>query len=218
MRANSLILVALLALAGFGAGLFIGGRLAATKASTAGSAATSPSDRLPAIQTRPKTAASDTIAGAPEQASLAEIEAALQKAIKMTSGRGYKALDELVKKVNPSDLPQLLAFVEKLPSANYRSRLRSMLLGRWAETDVSAAMAYANTVTGFQDRLQAISAVLGAWADKDAQAAAAWAQQLPPGQLRKQALSIVSGGLAQKDPEAAYALMTSSNRVNAGGA
>ena len=105
-----------------------------------------------------------------------------------------------MQKVNPSDIPELLAFVEKMPSANHRSQLRSMLLARWAETDVSAAMAYAEKVAGYQDRQQAILTVLRAWAEKDAEAATAWAQQLPAGQLRKQALSTVSLRTGAEEP------------------
>ena len=134
---------------------------------------------MPAIKRRPKTGGSGTAAGRVEPASVAEIEAALQKAIRMGSGRGYKTLNDLVQKVNPSDIPELLAFVEKMPSANHKSQLRSLLLARWAETDVSAAMAYADKVPGYQDRQQAILTVLRAWAEKDAEAATAWAQQLP---------------------------------------
>jgi len=124
-----------------------------------------------------RTPAASATAGAPEPASLAEIEAAIQKAVRMTSNRGYKALNELVQKVNPADIPQLLVFAEKLASTNYRAQLRSLLLARWAETDVSAAMAYADAFTGYQDRQQGILTVLGAWAERDAEAAAAWASR-----------------------------------------
>jgi hypothetical protein len=64
---------------------------------------------LPAIKARPKTGGSGTGAGASEPAALAEIEAAIQKAIRMSGNRGYKALNELIQKVNPADIPQLLA-------------------------------------------------------------------------------------------------------------
>src|ERR1035441_9556639 len=107
MRANSVLLVALLTLASFGAGLLIGGRLASTKSSRTAAAATSlaanQADRLPAIKARPKTTASGTNAFASEPASLAEIEAAIQKAIRKGDNRGYKTLNELVLKVNRSE-------------------------------------------------------------------------------------------------------------------
>src|ERR1019366_8475358 len=148
MRANSFILIALLTLAGFGAGMLVGGRLGSFKAATVAAAPPSPADHLPAINPHRKCGASGRTGAAPEPASIAEIEAAIQKAVRMISGRGYKALNELMLKVNPSDIPQLLAFVEKLPSVNNKSQLRSLLLARWAETDVSSAMAYADAVTG----------------------------------------------------------------------
>ena len=214
MKTNSVILLALFTLAGFGAGMIVGGRLASPKTSTTASVpatGTPDADRLPAIKARPRTGPASTGAGVSEPASLAEIEAAIQKAIRRTGNRGYRTLNELMQKVNPSDIPQLLAFAEKLSSPNYKSQLRSLLLSRWAETDASAAMTYADAVPGFQNRQQSILAVLRVWAEKDTDAATAWAQQLPPGPLRKQALGTVSYELAQKNPEAAYALMNSSN-------
>lgn len=138
MKANSIILAALLTLAGFGAGMFVGGQLASSKASTAAAVpASSPGkarDRLPTIRVRSKASGADSAPGAGEPASLAEIEAAIQKAIRLSSNRSYKAINELMRKVNPADIPQLLAFVEKLSSANYKPQLRSMLLGAHLDT------------------------------------------------------------------------------------
>ena len=57
--------------------------------------------------------------------------------MRMSWGRASAALHELIQKVNPSDIPALLAFGEKLPSSNYRYQIRTLLLGRWAETDVT---------------------------------------------------------------------------------
>src|ERR1019366_1847572 len=176
MRANSLLLVALLTLTGFSAGMIIGGHLASTKAATVRSPSArlrveTQGSRVPAIKRHPKTGGSGTTASQREPASVAEIEAALQKAIRMGSGRGYKTLNDLVQKADPSDIPELLAFVEKNIAANQRSQLRSLLLARWAETDVPDAMAYADKVPGYQDRQQAILTVLRAWADQDSEAA-----------------------------------------------
>src|ERR1035438_3572352 len=134
MRANSVLLVALLTLASFGAGLFIGGRFASTKSSRTATAATTPAatqaDRLPAIKARPKTTASGLSADVSGPASLAEIEAAIQKAIRKGDNRGYKTLNELILKVNPSDIPQLLSFVVKPQPVNCKSQFRPGLLGR----------------------------------------------------------------------------------------
>ena len=210
MRANSLLLIALLTVAGFGAGLIVGGRLISprTPGGFSGSASyTVQTNRLPPVKHRPKTVGTGTATGHGQPASIAEIEATIQKAIRMGSGRIYKTLNDLVQKANPADIPELLAFIEKSIPANHRSQLRAMLLARWAESDVPVAMAYADKVSGYQDRQQAILAVLRAWAEQDAQAATAWAQQLPSGSLRKQALSAVTYELAQKNPEAAYGLM-----------
>src|ERR1035438_7990985 len=186
MKTNTVILLALFTLAGFGAGMIVGGRLGSPKSSDLNSVPTAgapDADRLPAIKPRPRIGAATTSAGASEPASLAEIEAAIQKAIRRSGNRGYKTLNELIQQVSSSDIPRLLAFVEKLSSPNYKSQLRSLLLARWAETDASAAMTYANAVAGFQNRQQAILAVMRVWAEKDTDAATAWAQQLPPGQI-----------------------------------
>src|ERR1039458_2419358 len=123
MKTNSVILLALFTLAGFGARMIVGGRLGSPKTSTTASvptAGTPDAERLPAIRPRPRTGAATTSAGASEPASLAEIEAAIQKAIRRSGNRGYRTLNELMQKVSPSDIPQLLAFVEKLSSPNYQ--------------------------------------------------------------------------------------------------
>ena len=161
MRANSLILFALLALGGFGAGIIMGGRLASPRAPAAPSpsaptGADTQGNGWPAIKGRPKAGGSGTATSSREGASVAEIEAALLKAIRMGTCRAYKTLNDLVQKVSPSDIPELLAFVEKMSSANHKTQLRAMLLAHWAETDVTAAMAYAEKASGYQDRQQAV--------------------------------------------------------------
>jgi len=110
MKANSLILIALLTLAGFGAGMIIGGRLGSPRPPTAASPSTSPAvgtqaDRLPAIKPRPKPTGPGKTETALEPASVVEIEAALQKAVRMSGSRSYKALNDLIQKINPADIP-----------------------------------------------------------------------------------------------------------------
>ena len=101
MKTNTVILLALFTLAGFGAGMIVGGRLGSPKTSTTASVPTAnipDTDRLPAIKAHPRTSAASTSAGATEPASLAEIEAAIQKAIRRSGNRGYRALSELMQK------------------------------------------------------------------------------------------------------------------------
>jgi hypothetical protein len=202
MRANSVILVGLLMLAAFGAGMVIGGHLGSPRApadaavSTAGTGA--PGDLAPVVK------APSTPEGAGEAASLAELEAALQKALGGPDRRGYDALMDLIKKVIPADIPQALALVEKERLAVRRPG-RLLLLARWAKSDAAAAMAYAKAVPGYQDRQQAILAVLRAWAEKDGPTAAAQAAQLPSAQQRQQAFEAIASQWAQQDPQAALA-------------
>src|ERR1035437_4568003 len=107
MKTNSVILLALFTLAGFGAGMIVGGRLGSPKTSATTSVpppGPPDADRPPAIKARPRIGAATTSAGASEPASLGEIEAAIQKAIRRSANRGYKNLNELIQKVSPSDI------------------------------------------------------------------------------------------------------------------
>jgi hypothetical protein len=176
MRRNNALLVALLAVASFGAGVTIGWKLGLRKDSPSAQiapAAGAQAGPSTAIKGRPTSSSPGKMAGARDPISLAEIEAAILKAVHRGGNRASKTLNDLVQSVNPPDIPQLLVFVDKLASANYRSQLRTMVLGHWAETDVSAAMVYAEKLPGFQNRQQAILAVLRSWAETEAEAAAA---------------------------------------------
>jgi hypothetical protein len=141
--------------------------------------------------------------------SLAEIEAKIQ-GMKQGDPRLWKEWQRILDSVAPADIPALLAFLEKTPTAVSQEVWRMSLLGRWAESDASSAMAYADTVGGKQAREQAILTVLQSWGETDPEGAAAWARQLPPGQLRNQAIGAVIGMLAATNPEAALDLMQSS--------
>jgi len=61
------------------------------------------------------------------------------------------------------DLLRFLLLAEKTAPDEFRTRFRNALLERWAESDVHAAMAYAEKVTGAQRRQEAVIAVLGKW-------------------------------------------------------
>src|ERR1039457_4525400 len=101
MRTNSLLLVALLTLAGFGAGMIIGGRLGSSRPATIPAASTgagAPGGRLPRLNPRPRIGGSGTAEASRESASVAEIEAGLHKAMRMGGGRSSKALNELIQK------------------------------------------------------------------------------------------------------------------------
>ena len=122
MRVNNAILVALLAVAGFGAGMMLGRRLALRPASTAAGAQTAPAagtrtNAQPAIKARSQPGEPGRSHALREPMSLAEIEAAMQQTIRRGGGRANRILNDLVRSANPADIPQLLAFVEKLPIA-----------------------------------------------------------------------------------------------------
>ena len=94
MRTNSVMLAALLALAVFGAGIIVGGRLAARRAATSPSPTNSASagaqaGGLPAMKARPRVGSSGAAAASGE-ASVAEIEAALQKLARLNGAQANR--------------------------------------------------------------------------------------------------------------------------------
>src|ERR1035438_2447818 len=99
MRVTNAILVLLLALAGFGAGTMLGRRLTLRQASMAASEQTAAAlgtsnNPLPSLKARKQTGEVSRTAGQREPMSLAEVEAAIQKAMRRYGGRGYKELND----------------------------------------------------------------------------------------------------------------------------
>ena len=85
--------------------------------------------------------------------------------------------------------------------------LISLFVGRWAELDPQAAIAYAQTLPAGTARNWAMTSAVGGWAEHDATAATAWVQQLPAGPARDQAMQTIVSALADKDPQAALAFL-----------
>ena len=177
---------------------------------------------LPAIKRKTRAAESAVVeksqAGGKSKATLAEIEAKIREMSKIGMGYGnmrrFGEWQKFMDSIDPADMPATLAFLDRVGSKNVQMGLRGMLLNKWAETDLNAAMAYANSVAGTQSRNMAIMSVVQGWAEKDADAAMAWAKQLPAGQLRNQVLNATIGSLAAKDPAGAFDLMKNSGINN----
>ncbi len=143
--------------------------------------------------------------------SVAEIEAMIleqKKNGQWNNGlqSGQRELFKALADIDTADIPPLLAFMDKNLPKQMRWGMRYQLLQRWAEEDVTAAMAYANSLTDRQEREAAVGIVAGAWAEKDPRAATDWLKQLPRGQLRDQVLNSVVNAMAGTDPQAALDL------------
>src|SRR2546428_10291414 len=135
MKAGRIFTVSVLALAAFGLGMIVGQKRPAKAAVTH-----VPQDLviakqkadLPAVKHRTNaSAASDNAAATHKPSSVAEIEAGLLEALRSSRSQRYKVLNDLVQSINSADMPQILAWVEELASANYKAQLRPMLLSRW---------------------------------------------------------------------------------------
>ncbi|MEI7808747.1 MAG: hypothetical protein WCJ07_09720, partial [Verrucomicrobiota bacterium] len=218
---NSFIFSLLLAVFAAGGGYWFGQHHAPANTSTTESPVASDasgkagSTKLPLVRVKPAAAPEKTEKSS-AKLSLADLEAKileLSKSGRMNFGFGLqKEQQEFFKQlmdVEVADIPELLRFTDKNLPPQMRWVVRYSLLARWAESDVSAAMAYANAMTSRQEREQAIGIVVGAWAGKDAKSAAEWAKQLPKGQLRDQVMNSVVGAMAATDPAAALELAKS---------
>src|SRR5258705_220016 len=118
----------LLTLTGFSLGLMLERHLR----STTGAQVKPPETTLVLRATEPP-AASDAelpdnaVLKTHKTASVAEIERALQEAAQLSPSQRYKALNKIVESVESSQIPQVLAIVEKL-WPKLRAQLRPMLL------------------------------------------------------------------------------------------
>jgi len=115
---------------------------------------------------------------------IADLKAALSRP---GSQRSYAAVSKISESVNQSNIREVVGFAETLPREQDKNVLRSVLLGRWAEFDAQAAVAYAQALPN-RARNSAVSSVIAGWAEHDFAGASAWTQQLSPGPLRDQAM------------------------------
>src|ERR1700738_879651 len=85
----------------------------------------------------------------------------------------YATFTKLAETVDASNIREVLAFVETLPPQE-KSVLVSLFVGRWAEFDPSAAIAYAQSLPVGTSRNWALTSAVTGWAEKDSAAATAW--------------------------------------------
>jgi hypothetical protein len=161
MKPITLLFTVLLALAGFGAGLFVGRKSARSTVPAvemnSHEVGASETPALPAVNVKPRRTA--TRASPTGPMSFAEMEAALLELPDLSRSKVWERLSELSKAVDPTDIPQLLTLLPRLPN-DIQSSIRYSFLARWAEIDPRAAMDYANGLKNSNDRNQAITSVL----------------------------------------------------------
>ncbi len=117
----------------------------------------------------------------------------------------------MIADVDVADIPELLAFVDNNLPKTMRSGSLDQLLQRWAESDVSAAMAYAQALPNRQEREQCVSSVAGVWAKTDAAGVVAWLKPFPSGPFRDQLFNSILTAISAADPQGAFELYQSLN-------
>src|SRR5437870_3366858 len=130
MRKNLLSSLALI-LIGLAAGVGIGRITSAHRSPAANPVVSLPATKtgpkvLPAVESQPKSAQAEKLPG--KKLPLAEVEAAIQAALKKGVAHRSEAFNEIVQSIEPADIPQVLSIVEKIPGVQARVELRQLLL------------------------------------------------------------------------------------------
>ena len=163
---NGFIIWLLFLICAAGGGYWAGRHHTAPAPSSAPSAAASTDaspPNLPPVNTAPDIGTDKTDDAPLGKMSLADIEAGLldlksRGDFAMNNDPGMK-WTKLMIEVNTPDIPQILAFADKNLTSAMRSTVRTDLLTRWADGNVSAAMAYANGIADKSERESAIGLV-----------------------------------------------------------
>ncbi len=105
--------------------------------------------------------------------------------------------------------PELaIALLDKVPNEFGRRILVESIGSAWAESDLKAALAWANQQTESKIKNAILEGVISSWAKTDLQGAFAYAQSLPPGDSQDSTISKVFENAAQGD-QGALAMMQS---------
>lgn len=139
----------------------------------------------------------------------AELEAKIQNLARWSNWRRQIEWREFIQTLAARDIPRALAAVENISERNAREVFRSDLLEHWAQSDPSAALAYAQSVPGDFSCDTAVLRVLNVWANYNPSSLRARVQEFPNGRLRRQALDAVVGPSAAEDPLATLDLIQS---------
>ena len=125
-------------------------------------------------------------APAPAGLTAAGLRPAVEHLMRITpQSRRYEALQDLVRQLPVSELPQALAEAFKM-GREWRHLLIERLAARWAEAAPQAALKYAAGLGSAQFRIPVQRAALLAWAHEDPTAAGQWLEQLPAKDQRRE--------------------------------
>ncbi|MEO5753817.1 MAG: hypothetical protein ABIR38_03835, partial [Chthoniobacterales bacterium] len=135
---------------------------------------------LPKVVARPVANPSTSGKAAVDVSSPDAIIAALRNAMaRPNDRRGYREAGKLIDEMDPKNARAAIEALQGLPERREKSVYLAMLIGRWAEGDPQAAIAYAQTNGTPSDRRLTVSAAIRSWAEKDATAAGAFVLQMP---------------------------------------
>ena len=139
MKPITLVFTVLLALVGFGAGLFIGRKSVnppAVNESAANEVASPETQRLPPVNAQPRRTSVPTSANSTGPMSLAEMEAALLELPNLSRSKVWERIGELSKVVDPADIPHLVALWQQK-----KLKLEELISGRFQLAQINEAMA-----------------------------------------------------------------------------
>jgi hypothetical protein len=135
--------------------------------------------------------------------SLQEMPDAIQAVLKKPLGQRGAGFKEIVAAVHRDDIAKAVAILNTFPNYEARTKLRSLFLRRWAESDPKAAASVAEATTGGENRKEAMLAVAKGWAETNLDSAVAWVKNLPVSQIRNTMLQSIAAQLAESDPRKA---------------
>jgi hypothetical protein len=104
-----------------------------------------------------------------------------------------------------SDLEQARSTFAKELSPEAQVNVATNLANQWAQRDLSAARAWAESLPPGGTRDNALGGMVRSWATQDATAAARWLERFAPGDERDRVVTQFAGAVAQRDPEGALA-------------
>ncbi|MBA2585913.1 MAG: hypothetical protein H0U99_05455, partial [Chthoniobacterales bacterium] len=116
----------------------------------------------PLTQTVPAPTKAKESTGAPSAEQIvAEIKAAT---LRPSSRHSFATFNKLAEAIDENNVRDVLAFVQTLPKQQEKNILMPMIVGRWAEFDHVAAVAYAQAIPKGTGRNWALTSAVGGWA------------------------------------------------------
>lgn len=124
------------------------------------------------------------------------------------------ALQSAAYELAAEDPERAVEIASQVTSTTHSSTMNSVL-GRWAEQDPEAALAYVDSMPAAFDRGQARMSIANRWANEEPLTAMEWADSLENEQEAGSILSSVLRRFAERDPEGAFQAALDFERVSA---